>query len=606
MRRMHDMPFGAAPRGDGTFRFRMWAPAERAVTLEVGEAEAPMRRDDGGWHECTVPARAGQRYRYRLGDGVSVPDPASRFNPDDVHGASQLVDPRAYAWQHAGWRGRPWHEAVVYELHVGTFTPEGTFTAARKRLPDLVALGVTAVELMPVADFPGTRGWGYDGVLHFAPDASYGAPEDLKALVDAAHGHGLMMLLDVVYNHFGPDGNYLHAYCPQFFNPQKQTPWGAAIHFDGPGSRTVRDFYVHNALYWVEEYGFDGLRLDAVHAIRDESDPHIVCEIARALHDGPGRERRVHLVLENGANEAHLLERGADLVPRHATAQWNDDIHHAIHVLVTGEKDGYYVDFADAPLAQLGRALAEGFIFQGQVSPFHDHQPRGEPSGQLPSTAFVSFLQTHDQVGNRAYGERLHALARDERLLRAAYACVLLSPHVPMLFMGEEYAASTPFQYFCDFHDQLADAVRDGRRNEFRGFAAFRDEAARARIPDPNAVQTFERSKLRWDERQRPPHRAWLELVTGLLHLRRQHLVPHLVDQRAGGRHQVEGNLLHVEWALAAGARWRMLANFGGTATAAAAGGGTVVYTDGAREDGTGQLRLKPGAVRVTLEAARG
>jgi len=606
MRRMHDMPFGAAAQGDGTFRFRLWAPGEASVVLEVEGAEAAMRRDEAGWHECTLEAQAGARYRYRLGDGVAVPDPASRFNPEDVHAASQLVDPRAFEWQHAAWRGRPWHEAVVYELHVGSFTPAGTFAAARERLPELAALGVTAVELMPVADFPGTRGWGYDGVLHFAPEASYGTPEDLKALVDAAHGHGLMVLLDVVYNHFGPDGNYLHAYCPQFFNPRKQTPWGAAIHFDGPGSRPVRDFYVHNALYWVEEYGFDGLRLDAVHAIRDDSDPHIVCEIAHALHAGPGRERRVHLVLENGANEAHFLERGADLVPRHATAQWNDDLHHAIHVITTGEKDGYYVDFADAPIAQLGRALAEGFVFQGQVSPFHDGRPRGEPSAHLPGGAFVSFLQTHDQVGNRAFGERLHALATDGRLLRAAYACVLLSPHVPMLFMGEEYAASTPFQYFCDFHDQLADAVREGRRDEFGSFPAFRDEAARARIPDPNAPSTFENSRLRWDERRRPPHKAWLEFVASLLHLRREQLVPHLAGQRHGGRYRLEGAALHVEWTLAEGARWHLQANFGRAATELPARAGSLVYAHGVQEKDAELLRLEPGAVRVTLEAARG
>jgi len=606
MRLMHDLPFGATPRGEGAYHFRFWAPGESRVMIETDSVSAQMQRHANGLHVCTVPARAGERYRYRLSDDVLVPDPASRFNPEDVHGPSELVDPRAYEWRQAAWRGRPWHEAVVYELHVGTFTPEGTFAAARERLADLVALGVTAVELMPVADFPGTRNWGYDGVLLFAPDASYGRPEDLKALVDEAHRLGLMVLLDVVYNHFGPDGNYLHGYCPQFFNAKKHTPWGAAINFDGPDSFMVRAFYRENALYWIEEYMLDGLRLDAVHAIRDDSRVHIVEEIAAALRDGPGRKRRVHLVLENGDNQARFLARGANLAPRFATAQWNDDLHHCVHVLATGEKDGYYVDFADAPLAQLGRALAEGFVFQGQVSPFHDRQPRGEPSAHLPGTAFVSFLQTHDQVGNRAFGERLSALARDERLLRAAYACVLLSPHVPMLFMGEEYAASTPFQYFCDFHDELADAVRNGRRSEFGSFPAFRDEAARARIPDPNAVATFERSKLRWDERRQPPHREWLALVTRLLALRREHLVPLLAGQRGGGRYRVEGDVLHVEWELASRARWRMLANFGGAPAAAPAEGSVLVYAAGVQDEGGGRLRLEPGAVRVTLEAARG
>jgi maltooligosyltrehalose trehalohydrolase len=606
MRRMHDMPFGAAPRGEGVYHFRFWAPGEPRVVLETGSVTAQMQRHANGSHVCTVPAKAGEQYRFRLSDDVLVPDPASRFNPEDVHGASELVDPRAYEWRASGWRGRPWSEAVIYELHVGAFTPQGTYAAARERLGELAALGVTAIELMPLADFPGARNWGYDGALPFAPDASYGRPEDLKALVDEAHRLGLMVLLDVVYNHFGPDGNYLHAYCPQFFNPSRRTPWGDAINFDGPDSFMVRAFFRENALYWIEEYMLDGLRLDAVHAIHDDSRVHIVDEIAAALRDGPGRRRHVHLVLENGANEAHFLERGANLAPRCATAQWNDDIHHALHVLTTGEKDGYYVDFADAPLAQLGRALAEGFIFQGQVSPFHDHKPRGEPSGHLPSGAFVSFLQTHDQVGNRAFGERLHALASDERLLRAAYACVLLSPHVPMLFMGEEFAASSPFLYFCDFHAARADAVRNGRRDEFKGFAAFRDEAARARIPDPNAQETFERSKLRWDERGRSPHRDWLALVTRLLALRREHLVPHLAGQRAGGRFRVEGDLVRVEWALAAGARWRMLANFGDEAAAVPAEAGIMVYADGAHPERGERLRLEPGAVRVTLEAARG
>jgi maltooligosyltrehalose trehalohydrolase len=381
----------------------------------------------------------------------------------------------------------------------------------------------------------------------------------------------------------------------------------AAINFDGPESRTVRDFYVHNALYWIEEYAFDGLRLDAVHAILDDSDTHIVREIAQALAAGPGRERHVHLVLENGDNEAHFLERGPKGAPLCATAQWNDDIHHAIHIITTGEKDGYYVDFADTPVAQLGRALAQGFIFQGQVSPFHDHQARGEPSGHLPGGAFVSFLQTHDQVGNRAFGERIAALTTDERLLRAAYACVLLSPQAPMLFMGEEYAASTPFQYFCDFHDELADAVRNGRREEFKGFAAFRDEAARARIPDPNAEATLAASTLQWSERTRSPHREWLAYVTELLRLRRQHLVPRLAGLRNGGSFSCENTLLRVEWPLGDGSRWRLLANFG-TSDAELQekpAAGTAIYALGIDQLGLGQLRLAPGAVRFTLEAAR-
>jgi maltooligosyltrehalose trehalohydrolase len=584
MRRAHDMPFGAAPRGDGQFAFRLWAPGEPRVVLEVGEAIAPMVRRDDGWHEVTLAASPGARYRYRLADGVAVPDPASRFNPADVHGASQLVDPREYLWRDAGWRGRPWQDAVIYELHVGTFTPPGTFAAARERLAELAALGITAIELMPVADFPGARNWGYDGVLPFAPDASYGTPNELKALVDAAHGHGLMVLLDVVYNHFGPDGNYLHAYCPQFFNRRRRTPWGAAINFDGPDSRTVRDFYVHNALYWIEEYALDGLRLDAVHAMRDDSEPHIVCEIARALRAGPGRERHVHLVLENDANQARYLGPCA-------TAQWNDDLHHAAHVLVTGETDGYYADFAERALERFGRALAEGFVYQGEPSAFRDGERRGEPSAHLPSPAFVSFLQSHDQVGNRALGERLHALG-DPARERAALASLLLSPHVPMLFMGEEFAAATPFLYFCDFGPELARAVAKGRREEFSRFAAFADPRARAAIPDPGSAETFARSKLDWPCRARAPHRERLALVRELLRLRRERVAPRLAGMRGGGRYAVQDGVLRVSWTLGDRSTLHLATDVGvGPGVAGASLPGSPIYEDG--------------AVRFTLEAAR-
>jgi maltooligosyltrehalose trehalohydrolase len=531
------MPFGAEVRAEGA-RFRLWAPAQKRVALELDGVRLDMDPLPEGWHERVVAgARAGSRYRYLLGDGLAVPDPASRANPDDVHGPSEVIDPRAYAWRGAAWRGRPWHEAIVYELHLGTFTPEGTFAAARVRLPELAALGITAIELMPVADFPGKRNWGYDGVLPFAPDASYGTPGELKGLVDAAHALGLMVLLDVVYNHFGPEGNYLHAYCPQFFDPARHTPWGAAIDFSRRG---VRDFFVHNALYWVEEFGFDGLRLDAVHAISDDSEPDIVCEIGRALAAGPGRERQVHLVLENDKNEAHYLGPCAN-------AQWNDDLHHAAHVLLAKETDGYYADYADRPLERLGRALAEGFVYQGERSRFRGGEPRGEPSAQLAPSAFVSFLQTHDQIGNRAFGERLDALA-EPRAVRALLACLLLAPQVPMLFMGEEFAAATPFQFFCDFGPELAAAVTRGRRGEFERFAAFARE-----IPDPNDAATFLRSKL--DRSARDPAR--LALVRELLALRDEYLVPRLAGARSG-TFAVREDGLQVSWPLAQGARWHM------------------------------------------------
>ncbi len=558
------MPFGAAMR-EGTARFRLWAPASAAVTLLLGDAGghrslamAPMA---DGWHGASVAGlAAGTPYAFRVDDGPAVPDPASRLQPWDVNGPSALVDPLAFDWPDEGWRGRPWHEAAIYELHVGAFTPEGTFRAAAAKLDYLAELGVTAVELMPLSDFPGRRNWGYDGALPFAPDRAYGPPEELKRLVAAAHARGLMVLLDVVYNHFGPEGNHLARYAPQFFNPAHRTPWGAAVNFDGESARTVRDFFVHNALYWVEEYHLDGLRVDAVHAIADDSPLHIVAEISRALAAGPGRERRVHLVLENDRNEARLLEG-----PARATAQWNDDWHHAAHVIVTGETDGYYEDYAARPVAHLGRALAEGFAWQGEPSP-HRGKARGEPSAELPPLAFVPFLQNHDQVGNRALGERIGALT-EPRALRLAATALLLAPSVPLLFMGEEFAASSPFLFFCDFHGELADSVREGRRREFAAFARFREPAARERIPDPGAQSTFLRSKLAWQEIEEAAHAAWLALYRELLALRARRIVPHLAGRGFRARFETVGAAgLAVDWTLPDGARLHLRANFSGEA----------------------------------------
>ena len=610
MKHIHNMPFGASLLDAGGVCFQLWAPGLQRIELCRNDAApVPLESHADGWHRLTVPeAQAGDSYRFRLPDGMQVPDPASRRNPQDVHEASEVVDPRAFDWHDDSWQGRPWAEAVIYELHIGTFTNEGTFAAAQARLGDLVDLGITVVEIMPVADFPGQRGWGYDGVLLYAPDAAYGTPDELKALVDAAHGLGLCVLLDVVYNHFGPEGNYLHAGSPEFFNPAHQTPWGAAINYDGDKARTVRDFFVHNALYWIEEFRFDGLRMDAVHAIRDDSTPDIVQEICAALRDGPGRHRQIHIVLENDANGAHYLERGTDgASPLIATAQWNDDLHHAAHVLTTGDTDGYYIDYADDPVAQFGRALAQGFVYQGQPSSFRDGERRGEPSAHLPLASFVSFLQTHDQVGNRAFGDRIGSLGAPV-LVQAAYACLLLSPHAPMLFMGEEYAASTPFLYFCDFGPELAAAVSEGRRAEFGKFAAFASPSARARIPDPNAEATFLASKLDWNERQDSPHREFLAHIRALLALRREVIVPRLHGQRGGGRHWRDGEALAVEWTVGgadgrpAGAQLRLLAHFGQVpANSIAPLGGAPVYSNGVETDADGLLRLMPGAVCLTL-----
>jgi len=432
------------------------------------------------------------------------------------------------------------------------------------RLGELARLGVTAIELMPVADFPGDRNWGYDGVLPFAPDSTYGRPEALKRLVDAAHAHGLMMILDVVYNHFGPEGAYLHRYARSFFTDRHRTPWGDAIDFDGPGSAVVREFFVHNALYWLEEFHFDALRIDAVHAIRDDSSRHIVAELSERIRAATPPARHVHLVLENHDNESRYLERDCEGEPRLATAQWNDDIHHVLHVLLSGERDGYYAAYAHGTAELLGRCLAEGFGYQGEPYDLDDGRPRGAPSGHLPPGSFVSFLQNHDQVGNRAFGERISTLA-DADALRAALAILLLAPSPPMLFMGEEYAAAEPFLFFCDFASDLAASVTAGRRREFARFERFADPLGLAAIPDPAAEASFAASRLRWSARRRSPHREWLQFVRRLLRIRHREIVPLVGELVAGtARYQVfEPHGVTVAWPARGGRELELTANVG-------------------------------------------
>ena len=532
--RRHVMPFGAEVLGDGGVRFRLWAPGAQEVLLVLGNQAKPMMQVGAGWHELVEKARPGALYRYRIDGRHDVPDPASRFQPRDVDGPSEVIDPLAFAWQDEGWRGRPWAEAVIYELHVGTFTSHGTYAGVSSKLHYLRDLGVTAIELMPLADFAGRRNWGYDGVLPYAPDSAYGRPEELKALVQAAHQAGLMVFLDVVYNHFGPKGNYLGLYAPQFFTAKHQTPWGAAIDFS---VGTVREYFIHNALYWLEEYRFDGLRFDAVHAIVDESPRHVLEDIAAAVH-ARDPDRHVHLVLENDANQARFLAAGR------YDAQWNDDWHHACHVLATGESDGYYAAYAEAPARHLARSLAEGFAYQGEVSTF-SNAPRGEPSAHLPPRCFVDFLQNHDQVGNRAHGERLASLA-DEGKLKLLSSILLLAPSPPLIFMGEEWACHQPFLFFCDFDGDLGEAVRNGRREEFARFAAFADAKARARIPDPLSEQSFKRCVLRWKDARGTQGRAWLAHYSQLLELRRVEIAP----RRFGpGRYRMLGErAFEVAW----------------------------------------------------------
>jgi malto-oligosyltrehalose trehalohydrolase len=561
------MPFGAETDTSGGTRFRLWAPAAGAVDLIIespARAAMSMGHMGEGWFETRLSdVGAGARYRFAIDGGARVPDPASRWQPDDVHGASEVVDPTLFVWPDDQWRGRPWEETVLYELHVGTFTAEGNFAGVAEKLDELAELGVTAIELMPVADAPGRRNWGYDGCCQFAPESCYGRPEALKALIADAHARQMMVFLDVVYNHFGPEGNYLHLYAPNFFTDRHATPWGTAIDF-ARGGRPVRDFFIHNALYWIEEYNVDGLRLDAVHAIFDDSAQHILHELAETVHAHVGDTRHVHLVLENDDNSARYLERRPDGRPRWYVAQWNDDIHHAFHVLATGERAGYYGDYGEGPVHHLARALAEGFAYQGERSLHRGGSPRGEPSMHLPPTAFVAFLQNHDQVGNRAFGERIGMLAPNEAV-RALAAVLLLAPSPPLLFMGEEWDAPQPFPFFCDLGADLADSVRDGRRREFERFPEFQDPAARDRIPDPMADATFEAAVLDWNDRCEPTRQERCSFYRDLLTLRRREIVPRLVNigGHCGGFQLYGERGLLAWWRLGDGGRLSLMANLG-------------------------------------------
>jgi maltooligosyltrehalose trehalohydrolase len=541
--------FGARLIAPNRTRFRLWAPSKQHVFLEIeGMPAISMTSREDGWFETEADCGAGSRYRYRISDDLAVPDPASRAQAGDVHDASIVMDPDAYQWQNDDWAGRPWHETVIYELHPGAL---GGFAGVAQKLQELADIGITAIELMPIADFPGARNWGYDGVLPYAPDAAYGTPDELKALIDTAHGLGLMVFLDVVYNHFGPDGNYLGAYAAPFFRDDIQTPWGQAIDFR---QQPVRDFFTENALYWLSEFRFDGLRFDAVHAINEKD---WLLEMVQRVRESIPQGRHVHLILENDDNGARLLERSPK---RLFDAQWNDDMHHALHVLLTHEEEGYYAGYINQPAEKLARGLAEGFIYQGEASLYPGGEPRGEPSGHLPPTAFVLFLQNHDQIGNRAFGERLTTLA-NPHALRAATALLLLAPHIPLLFMGEEYGATQPFLYFTSHQTpELADAVRQGRREEFARFSAFADPAKREKIPDPNAEQTF------WDSIPKPDDNTalpWREWVAALLAIRQEYIIPRLHGAKALGAEVLGPAAVKARWQMADGMVLMMAMNLG-------------------------------------------
>jgi maltooligosyltrehalose trehalohydrolase len=523
------LSFGANVIAPHRTRFRIWAPGQKTMALAIGDQlSLPMTRNDAGWFEVEADCGAGTRYRYVLADGTQVPDPAARAQVGDIHGPSIVIDPRSYGWRNRNWRGRPWPEAVIYELHVGLL---GGFTGVARELSRLAKLGITAIELMPIAEFPGARNWGYDGVLPFAPESSYGSPDELKSLVDAAHDHQLMIFLDVVYNHFGPDGNYLHLYAPEMFRTDLSTPWGPAIDFR---RKEVRRFFIENALYWLLEYRFDGLRFDAVNQIPEQN---WLDEMAGEVREVVEPERQVHLVLENDNNAAKYLAGAFD-------AQWNDDGHHVLHLLLTGERGGYYQDYSDNPAARLARCLKHGFIYQGEPSPYRGGKPRGTASTELPPTAFVLFLQNHDQIGNRALGERLTVLV-DPKALEAAIALQLLCPQIPLIFMGEERASRTPFLFFTDHNPDLAKAVREGRRREFASFSRRQDPDYLAQIPDPNSPGTFEHSI--------PGSYAPLggrreALYKELLGIRQAEIVPRLHGTQALDAHAVGPAAVLAQW----------------------------------------------------------
>jgi malto-oligosyltrehalose trehalohydrolase len=550
---MNGRQFGVKLASDGA-TFRLWAPAaERVDVLLDGRPHALCRGDDGWFSASVAGIKAGALYKFRIDDKLDIPDPASAFQPRDVAGPSEVIDHSTCQWRAGNWRGRLWQETVLIETHVGTFTPEGTYRAMIDRLDHLVATGFTALELMPLSDFSGLRNWGYDGVLWYAPDSAYGRPDDLKALIDEAHLRGLMVFLDVVYNHFGPEGNYLGQYAPSFFT-QAQTPWGSAIDYRVP---QVRAFAIENALYWLREYRFDGLRLDAVHAIPELGEVSMLHDLSRAVGDlATETGRHLHLMLENDDNAAGLLDADQDPPRGKYRAQWNDDYHHAWHVLLSGESHGYYGDYSKSPLRDIVRSLASGFVYQGEASAHRDGQLRGEPSGALAPTSFVNFLQNHDQIGNRALGDRLESLAAD-KAIEAALAITLLTPMIPMLFMGEEWGTTAPFPFFCDFGGDLADAVRKGRRKEFAGaYAKYGNE-----IPDPLDETTFRSAVLDWNARDLPKAHRRLALVQGLLSVRRREIVPRLAGARFGDASVEDNGMLSANWPMNDGTLLQLRAN---------------------------------------------
>lgn len=530
---------GAWREPDGHTVFRLWAPAAQSVELMLDGEPIAMHGEGDALFSVRAVAANGTPYRFRIDGQDEVPDPASRWQPHGVDGASAVLHDDGYLWRHSSWQGRPWNELVIYEVHAGC---SGGYAGLCAQLPALAAMGITALELMPVAQFPGQRNWGYDGVFPYAPANAYGSPDQLKALIDLAHSHGMAVLLDVVYNHFGPQGNLLGRYAPAFFREGSHTPWGEAIDFEQP---QVQRFFIDNALMWLQEYRFDGLRLDAVHAIEPQA---FLARLADEVHAVVPPSRPVHLVLENERNQASWL-RG------HYRAQWNDDFHNALHVLLTGEREGYYADHAGPgrPAALLARCLAEGFSWQGEAT-LAGHC-RGEASADLAPLHFVAFAQNHDQVGNRALGERLSVLIGAARA-ELATALTVLVPMVPLLFMGEPWQARTPFLFFTDYPPPLDAQVREGRRREFAAFAAFADAQSRARIPDPNAVDSFTASKVALPAESDDEAAQAIGRFSHWLALRRRYLQPGLAQARSLGSQVLGEQAVQAGWQLPEGQWW--------------------------------------------------
>ena len=507
--------------------FAVWAPKVSRVDLiiEGRHDPIPLQAKPDGTHQAAVSdAAVGDRYRFLLDGNGPFPDPYSRFQPAGVHGPSEIIDPHQFQWTDSDWPGNTMAGMVIYELHVGTFTPEGTFQGVIGQLQELKNLGITTIELMPVASFPGRRNWGYDGVDFFAPTANYGRPDDLRALVDAAHQLGLGVLLDVVYNHFGPDGNYLRAFSEEYFTDHHSTPWGDAINYDGPNARHVRDFVIDNACMWIEEYHFDGLRLDASDTIKDDSRPHILQELTEAARKAAG-DRSITIIAEDAKNDTGLI-RPPESGGYGLDAEWADDFHHVMHVALTGGQENYYADYTGTP-NEITQTIEHGHLYRGQRSTVTG-EPRGTEVTNEPAQAFVFCLQNHDQIGNRPLGERLHHLIDRERYAVAS-TLLLFAPETPLLFMGQEFAASSPFVFFSHHHDELGLIVSDGRRNEFSGYKAFHHHEIRHLIPDPQSPESFNAAVLDFNERQ--SHSAIYNLYHDLLHLRQSDPVLRVQDR---------------------------------------------------------------------------